>query len=91
MDLFKGYLVSSVSNALNDVGTAVDFIPGGLTSKLQVFLYMFIYLFYSLILFQVLDGGINKPFKAGTRSGFEHFLRHRQSFVAKPQRLDVAN
>ena len=73
MDSFKAHLVSSVSNALNDVGTSVEFIVPGCTSTLQV-----------------LDVGVNKPFKDYTRWGFEGFLRSRESHKQKPSRVDVA-
>jgi hypothetical protein len=39
---------------------------------------------------QVLDVGINKPFKNGLQPGFEMFLRNRTSSKQKPSRVEVS-
>ena len=74
LDSFKAHLVSSVSDALSEVGTTAEFIVGGYTSSLQV-----------------LDVGINKPFKGYMQRNFNEFMRTRSSQSMKPTRVDVAN
>ena len=66
------HLMATSLNAIKDCGTAVDFICGGYTSKLQV-----------------LDVGVNKPFKGFVRNAYEDWM------VANPhgtkvKRQDVA-
>ena len=71
MDECTSHLTSSVNKELNDVGTQVEIIPGGYTSKLQV-----------------MDVGINRPFKHHIRNQHDNFLISGQQ---KPTRVDVSN
>ena len=57
MDEFQVHLMATSLNAIKDCGTAVDFICGGYTSKLQV-----------------LDVGVNKPFKGFVRNAYEDWM-----------------
>jgi transposase-like protein len=57
MDQCKVHMMNSIVGQLQDVGTEVEFILAGYTSKLQV-----------------LDVGINKPFKDYLRSAYEDYM-----------------
>ena len=57
MDEFQVHLMATSLYAAKVCGTAVDFICGGYTSKLQV-----------------LDVGVNKPFKGYVRDAYENWM-----------------
>jgi len=65
------HLQGSCLNQLHSLGTEVDFILPGYTSKLQV-----------------LDVGVNKPFKGYVREQYECFMRGGQN--QKVTRLEIA-
>ena len=71
MDVFTAHMTRKVKEALSNCGTAIEYVPGGFTPKLQV-----------------MDVGINKPFKGAYRQQFEQFMV--QSPTRKPCRQDVA-
>jgi hypothetical protein len=70
MDEFTVHLRSIGTETIRSVGSEIDYIPGGYTSKLQV-----------------LDVGVNKPFKGYVRRKYENFMvanvanRDRKSVV----------
>jgi hypothetical protein len=71
IDECRTHMTANVRKAFLEVGTEVDYIPGGYTSKLQM-----------------LDVGVNKPFKNNVRHEFDTWLVGSESL--KPQRQDVS-
>jgi hypothetical protein len=72
MDEFSVHMKSEVSKAIQQLGTEIEFIPGGYTGALQV-----------------LDKGINKPFKQYVQQAYERWMIANQD-NSKPHRADVA-
>jgi hypothetical protein len=73
MDEFKVHLMSSCLNALQDIGTGVDFVVGRYTGCVQI-----------------LDKGINRPFKGYARENFEHWMMTNNN-QRHPTRGEVAS
>ena len=57
MDEISVHLMTTCCNAIKECGSAVDYILGGYTSKLQV-----------------MDVGVNKPFKGYVREAYENLM-----------------
>ena len=72
MDEFSVHLRSIATETIRSVGTEIDYIPAGYTSKLQV-----------------LDVGVNKPFKGYVRREYERFMTANVD-NKKPSREEVA-
>jgi hypothetical protein len=72
MDEFTVHLRSIATDTIRSVGTEIDYIPAGYTSKLQV-----------------LDLGVNKPFKGYVRREYERFMVTNAS-NKRPPRKEVA-
>ena len=72
IDSCTAHLTSSVKQAIEELGTVLEIIPGGYTSKLQV-----------------MDVGLNKPFKDRLRDQVDDFLAHHEEGT-KPTRPVVA-
>ena len=59
-------LMTTCCNAIKECGSAVDYILGGYTSKLQV-----------------MDVGVNKPFKSYVSKAYENFM------IGNPENMKV--